>query len=105
MNQVSSRTRSVVTVRDPIRDAPTTPRPTIYSLPRGGVAERFNAPVLKTGRPQALAGSNPAPSASVQGFLGLRAPATGPLFPPLGGIGARSVPGGRGLGCDLFDLG
>ena len=29
----------------------------------GGVAERLNAPVLKTGRPKGLAGSNPAPSA------------------------------------------
>ena len=30
----------------------------------GGVAERLKAPVLKTGRAQALGGSNPSPSAT-----------------------------------------
>jgi hypothetical protein len=30
---------------------------------RGGMVERFNAPVLKTGDPQGSVGSNPTPSA------------------------------------------
>jgi hypothetical protein len=34
----------------------------------GGVAERLMAPVLKTGGAQALAGSNPAPSAAVASY-------------------------------------
>jgi hypothetical protein len=34
----------------------------------GGVAERLMAPVLKTGGAQALAGSNPAPSARYHDF-------------------------------------
>jgi hypothetical protein len=32
-------------------------------LDPGGMAERFNAPVLKTGDPQGSVGSNPTPSA------------------------------------------
>src|SRR5205823_2982193 len=34
----------------------------------GGVVERLMAPVLKTGRAQALVGSNPTPSAISQNF-------------------------------------
>jgi hypothetical protein len=38
----------------------------------GGVVERLMAPVLKTGRAQALVGSNPTPSASSISDFGFR---------------------------------
>ena len=40
-----------------------------YSQYQGGVAEWFKAPVLKTGFPQGNVGSNPTPSANIQGSI------------------------------------
>lgn len=42
-----------------------------YGFPYGGMAERFKAPVLKTGMVKAIVGSNPSPSACARPVAGL----------------------------------
>src|SRR5260221_211033 len=44
------------------------------------MAERFNAPVLKTGDPQGSVGSNPTPSATLNGHLSLAGARFGSLI-------------------------